>query len=307
MSKITKFMGLILSCFISFNIICMESLESGILTIDKELLISTFIQEGVRRSWNNIFDFYNTNNDKEFDKFICILRGTCKEFNELFKDLYDDPYNIELIEKYKEEQFQALFNLLKNESEKEYKSACDDELNKKSLTVELEGILKSYLLTKDELIKGIKLIMVGADVNLKSPIYKDTLLFKCCEHNDNTSLVRILILLGTDVNLSRSAGITALMRASQNGAIDIVKLLINARADVNACNMASKDALMYVCDSNAVDSYVVAKLLIDSGIDLCHRDSSGRFARDIAVINRRMIIVNLIDKALRKINKEDVI
>lgn len=219
MSKIIKFISLILSCFASFNIICMESLESGILTIDKELLISTFIQEGVRRSWSNIFDFYNEKNDKEFDRFICMLRRTCKNFNEVFKNLYDDPYNIELIEKYKEEQFQALFNLLKNESEKEHKSACDDELNEKSLTVQLEGILKSYLLAKEDLIKCIKLIMAGADVNIKSPIYKDTLLFRCCGHRDNTSLVKILILLGAHVNLSRSAGVTALMRASQNGAV----------------------------------------------------------------------------------------
>lgn len=299
MSKIIKFISLILSCFVFFNIICMESVEPGILTIDKELLISTFIQEGIIRSWNNIFDFYNEKNDKEFDKFVCMLRRTCKNFNELFKNLYDNPYNIELIEKYKEEQFQALFNLLKDESEKEYKSACNDELNEKSLTVKLEGILKSYLLTKDELIKGIKLIMAGADVNLKSPIYKDTLLFRCCGHNDNTSLVKILISLGTDVNLSRSAGITALMRASQNGAVDIVKLLINAHADINACNMASKDALMYACDLSALNTDAIAKLLIDAGINIYHRDSSGRFARDIAVINRRMNIVKLIDNVLR--------
>lgn len=71
--------------------------------------------------------------------------------------------------------------------------------------------------------------------------------------------------------------------------------------------MASKNALMHACDLSALDTDAVAKLLIDEGIDLYHRDNFGRFARDIAVTNRRMIIVNLIDNALREINKKDVI
>ena len=85
---------------------------------------------------------------------------------------------------------------------------------------------------------------------------------------------------GADVNAKDADGLTSLMKASDEGHVDVVRLLIERGADVNAANEEGWTALMYASSRGHVD---VVRLLIERGADVHVVDARGRTALDLAI------------------------
>ena len=77
--------------------------------------------------------------------------------------------------------------------------------------------------------------------------------------------VELLIKAGGDVNAQTDSGISALMKASENGYDGCIKLLLKAGADVNAQTDSGISALMKASENGYDES---AKLLLEAGADV---------------------------------------
>ena len=127
--------------------------------------------------------------------------------------------------------------------------------------------------------------------------------------DDDIDLVIELLNKGVDVNYQEDTeGQSPLMTASMEGYNDIVDILLNAGADVNLLDNNGDNALMYAI-SNARNYYpigsdllrqriilfkLIAKKLLDNGINPFHRNDEGEIAYDVAIRYRVIEIAELI-------------
>jgi len=89
---------------------------------------------------------------------------------------------------------------------------------------------------------------------------------------DNTGRMRVLLLLGADVNQRDSGESTALMGAAWRGQTDAVKLLLANSADANARNLPNETPLILAAKEGHTG---IVRLLLDKNPDVNAKDSDG--------------------------------
>jgi hypothetical protein len=102
-------------------------------------------------------------------------------------------------------------------------------------------------------------------------VYGDSELLYQTKQNHLTRM-KMLLLVGANVNARDEEGGTALMGASWRGQADAVKLLLDKGADASLRNNRSETALILAAKSG---SAIVVKLLLDRGPDINAKDDFG--------------------------------
>ncbi|MDB5336894.1 MAG: hypothetical protein JWN70_2513, partial [Planctomycetaceae bacterium] len=109
------------------------------------------------------------------------------------------------------------------------------------------------------------LIKAGADVNSASSVYGPTALHCAAEYN-NAANVKVLIDAGATIDSGRMTALTAACRNAQGDNTAAIQMLIEAGANLDP---PGNSPLHWV------RSPLVAKLLIDAGADVNHRNELG--------------------------------
>lgn len=178
------------------------------LPIPNELLIK-IVKFYIESKMNSVQGILDVNKDalkEDVDRVTLI----CKEFS-IFQQ---DVKNIIL----------AKLELLRNDIKNHYQNLTKDELDKK-----LFSILNERIINKAGLIEAVKLIMIGADVNIHNFDAYNTLMTAIILKE--FEIAKLLINSRTKLNDQNHYGQTALMLAVKNNNINIVKTLIKAGAD----------------------------------------------------------------------------
>jgi hypothetical protein len=94
---------------------------------------------------------------------------------------------------------------------------------------------------------------------------------------------------------------TPLMKAAEEGHVDIALMLLGHGADVNAKNTKGRDALSFAAapsmNRDTTDAHVaMLRLLVDWGADPRRKDGRGRSAKDMARQEGRRRIVDVMDE-----------
>ena len=136
--------------------------------------------------------------------------------------------------------------------------------DKYGVTPLMYSVLNKNIYTLELLLKN------KANPNIKNDSGKTALIYAC--NNCDFDMIQMLIWYNADVNITDNYKSTALMYAS-NGDSSIIKLLIESGADVNAQNLDGKTAIMYnvlnTADVNTIDTF------ISLGADLNIQDIHG--------------------------------
>jgi len=152
------------------------------------------------------------------------------------------------------------------------------------------------------------LIAEGANVNAQSEggftalilaivSYNEIAAIKQVEHdntNPSMSIIKRLLEVGADVNISTDGGNTPLQEASLQGNLDVVKILLENGADVNFKNKWNETALM--AGSFKMGNPEVAQVLIDAGADTTTRDVDGSSALDLAIKSENDGVVEVLKR-----------
>lgn len=91
------------------------------------------------------------------------------------------------------------------------------------------------------------LLHAGADVNAKNRVHGATPLMMMARYAPS-SVLKILVDAGADVNATDGDGMTALLEATRWMLTDNVRFLREAGADIKAVNNEGKDAVAYAND-----------------------------------------------------------
>jgi len=134
-------------------------------------------------------------------------------------------------------------------------------------------------------IKG--LIARGADVNLRSKVGADSLMYAALKGNKD--IVKMLIAAGAKTNTTNSQGHTALCLAARAGNTEIVKILVAADADVNAQEDTFGESSLVLAAKNGHKDTV--KALIAAGADVGAQDNDAKTAIDRAKDNPSIVAV----------------
>ena len=136
----------------------------------------------------------------------------------------------------------------------------------------------------------------GLDINVRINVNSSTCLMEAVRLRESSDVVQELIQEGANVNARTSGGRSALIYAASYGKAELASVLISAGADINVKDEKGRTPLMYVASSSLKglkkDPIVfrkeeddilrlranVAKLLIDKGVDIHLRDSTGASA-----------------------------
>jgi ankyrin repeat protein len=105
-----------------------------------------------------------------------------------------------------------------------------------------------------------------------------TTVFVLAARAGNTSLVRLLIGGGAEINATHSTSGTALMVAAKSGVLGVVQVLLDAGADINATDMTHRTALIMAAEMGNFD---IVRLLIHRGakLDLHGHEVVARYIR----------------------------
>lgn len=98
----------------------------------------------------------------------------------------------------------------------------------------------------------------------------DELLYQT--RHDNTGRMRVLLMLGANVNARDATESTPLMGAAWRGQADAVKLLLANSADINARNVSNETPLILAAKEGHSD---IVRLLLDKNPDLNAKDING--------------------------------
>ena len=107
------------------------------------------------------------------------------------------------------------------------------------------------------------LVERGTDVNIRRADGATALLLT--SHWDDQSTVRLLIEAGADVDASDDHGVSPLERASENASVAVVKALLTAGANPNVSRASGLSPLMTASRTGSVE---VVQTLIDHGADV---------------------------------------
>lgn len=119
-----------------------------------------------------------------------------------------------------------------------------------------------------------------------------TALMYAAFHN-NTSIVKMLIAAGVDLNKQNAWKQTALMYTTFNQSKEAACLLINAGADLNVRDGCGQTALMYTVYRDRD----IAKMLIAAGADVNARKNNGETALLCAICSNNKELVELLINA----------
>lgn len=103
-------------------------------------------------------------------------------------------------------------------------------------------------------------------------------------------IVKILVNESTNIRVSNSYGVTALMFACSSGHIEVVKYLLSLNDAYDARDNDGNNSLFHAIDGKQVK---IAKILIDAGIDLSASNRTGYTAKHYAMNENQQEIVNL--------------
>jgi ankyrin repeat protein len=149
------------------------------------------------------------------------------------------------------------------------------------------------------------LLKAGADVNFKDA-FGYTVLMKASE-NGYIDMVRLLLNKNANINLQNEHkyGYTALMLAAYNGHTDVVQLLLNNNADVNFKTIFGYTALMIASQNCYTD---VVNELLNKNVDINLRNNIGKTAYDFAKTDeiKKLLKGKNIIEAIKNNNVEQV-
>lgn len=136
-------------------------------------------------------------------------------------------------------------------------------------------------------------IALGANMNYVNLAQHETAL-TYASFFDNTSLLRLLINGGANLDICNSRENTALMHASYLGFTNIVRILIDAGCNLNSQNRYGDTALMLSTLQGYLD---ISKLLINNGADTNLQNCKGQTALIFAVKKYSTNIIRALLKA----------
>ena len=138
-----------------------------------------------------------------------------------------------------------------------------------------------------------ELIKAGADVNAKDPCGY-SLLFVAMRESDSES-ARFLIQEGADMMIHPKEKWTALHEAAKEGKEDLIQDLIARQADVNAKDIDGQTPFFVAVD---FDKTGTAKKLFEMNADVLIKNNKGEDAFQVAMKNRNLELVELIQKQM---------
>ena len=150
------------------------------------------------------------------------------------------------------------------------------------------------------------LINAGADLNIRDE-HGTTVLMYAARNFQTAEIVESLLNYEVDIDARDESGYTALMHAAERGTAENIKVLLAAGADLNVRDMRGATALMSAANSRSakelmmgriqndkIDKLIaaresetskIAKLLIDSGVDINAQNDFGWTAIFYAALN----------------------
>lgn len=132
----------------------------------------------------------------------------------------------------------------------------------------------------------------GADTS-PNEAGESPLMVVCYSNGDSDDVLKIAQLLiknSTNISLSNTAGVTALMFASSHGHIEVVKYLLTLNDAFDAIDNECKNALFHAIEGKQKE---IAKILIDAGTDLNVTNNFGFTAKHFAYEDNQLEIVEL--------------
>lgn len=121
------------------------------------------------------------------------------------------------------------------------------------------------------------LLLLGADVNARDAKGSTPLLGS--SWRGQTDAVKVLLAHGPDINVRNDAGETALILAAKEGHTDIVRLLLDKSPDLNAKDNNGWTCLMWAAWGGYLDT---VKLLLNTGIRVGSKNNLGETAESLA-------------------------
>ncbi len=103
---------------------------------------------------------------------------------------------------------------------------------------------------------------------------------------------KLLLSSNASVNRKNNEGMNALMLASQRGHAEMVSLLINAGATIDEQTSQGSTALTLACKRG---NFQVVEVLVSMGAEIFITDSRGRTARDTAIRRQHNFLLPLLD------------
>ena len=133
-------------------------------------------------------------------------------------------------------------------------------------------------------------ILFNAGADISDELF-DAFAYYVDHKNKETTIIRMLIAAGADIEYKDAAGITVLFNVidsafhhkddSINEIINIIDILLNAGADVNSQNNDLETVLMYASSGHHIS---IVKILLDAGADINCKDCDGLTALIRAVM-----------------------
>ena len=138
----------------------------------------------------------------------------------------------------------------------------------------------------DDRAKTVKILLdYKADVNIQNNENGSTALMIASRFGYST-IVKMLLEHGADVNEKDNNGSTALILSVINDNVETVKMLLDNKADVNIQSNSGSTALIYAADSDDESSEKIVKMLLDHGADVHIKNNRNKKAIDFTYNTR---------------------